>query len=537
MPSSMQRCLCRAAGVVLLVIALLVDGQGSRAQSPDASDWGHVGGDPGGQYYSHLGEINRDNVAQLEVAWSWYAGENLSGGGAPLLGFGLLYLVTPSGVLVALDPTTGLPRWRFDRYRTTAPPGNAGLQRARTLALWQSDDTGPGASCSRRVFLPTPQHRVVVLDAVSGEPCAGFSDGIAVDSEVASLVLHRGLAITLLVTGELRAFDANTGALRWALPFAQLATGLADLDTHGQLSLDAALGVVFVPGASQLAVDTATGKPRWQVRASAAAGAGAAAQPALVALNTPAGPLPAVAQATPGGELRLLRRETGTSIGRSSLLLLARGPYQPDEAWGLTVLDRGLCRRRVASLQRESSVNPSNVAIDTDRNRMIVALNDLPARLAPMLSGAQAAAGEPLLSIFGLPCVRPPWGSLMSVDLQKRTIVWQTPLGTSRDLLPAFLPSRNFGTPNLGGPMVTAGGLIFIAAASDRYLRAFDLDTGKQLWQTGLPAAGNSTPISYRAGSDQRQYVVLAAGGNLSFGNPAADRLIAFALPRAGPGR
>jgi quinoprotein glucose dehydrogenase len=530
MPSSMQRCLCRATGLFLLVLT-----QGGQAQSPDASDWGHIGGDPGGQYHSHLGQINRDNVARLEVAWTWRAGEQLSGGAAPLLAFGLLYLVTPSGVLVALDPTSGAQRWRFDRQRAAATSGNAGLQRARALALWQSDDAAPAGLCSRRVFLPTPQQRIAVLDAVSGQPCAGFTDGIPVDGDIASLVVLRGLAIVLLTAGELRAFDANTGAPRWVLPFAE--AGITGLDAHGQLSLDAASGLVFVAGASQLAVDTVTGKARWQVRASAGDRNYAATQPALLALNTPAGPLPAVAQATPGGELRLLRRETGTSIGRSSLLLVARGPYQPDDAWGLTVLDRALCRRHVVTLQRDSSVNPSNVAIDTDRNRMIVALNDLPARLAPLLSGAQPAADEPLLSIFGLPCVRPPWGSLMSVDLQKRTVVWQIPLGTSRDLLPAFLPSRNFGTPNLGGPMVTAGGLIFIAAASDNYLRAFDVDTGKELWRGALPAAGNSTPISYRAGSDQRQYVVLAAGGSESFGNPASDRLIAFALPRAQPGR
>jgi quinoprotein glucose dehydrogenase len=526
MPPRMQRRPIRLCGMLLL--ALLAQPAG--AQSPDASDWGHAGGDPGGQYYSHLNQITRDNVAELQVAWTYHAREPLAGGSVPVLAFGLLYFATPSGVLVALDPATGRERWRFDRYRNAATT----RQRARPLALWQADDAGVPADCNRRAFLPTPQDRLMVIDGATGKPCAGFSDGIPLSGEIASLVVHRGLVITLLVAGELRAFDALTGAQRWSLPLANLGAGL---DSGGQLALDAALGLVFVPGASQLAVDSATGNPAWQVPASSGERAQPAAAPALVTLNTPAGPLPVVAQPTPLGELRLLRRESGRSIGRTNLMLLPQGYYASEEAWGLTTLDRGLCRRHLTEVRRESSINPGNVAIDVERGRMIVAVNDLPVRLAPLLSGAQRAGDEPLLSIFGLPCVRPPWGSLMNVDLQKRVVVWETPLGASRLLLPAFLPSRNFGTPNVGGPMVTAGGLIFIAAAADAYLRAFDVDTGRRLWRFGLPAAGNSTPISYRAGSDQRQYVLITAGGDRRFGNPAGDQLIAFALPRAQPGR
>ncbi|MEO7775319.1 MAG: PQQ-binding-like beta-propeller repeat protein [Steroidobacteraceae bacterium] len=529
----MQRRVRGAAALLLLGLA-----RAASAQSPDASDWGHVGGDPGGQYYSHLNQITRDNVTKLERAWTFHAGEPLAGGSAPVLGFGLLYFVTPSGVLIALEPATGKERWRFARARATPQPG----RRPRTLAIWQQDENGTLAPsptaliCNRRAFLPMQQH-LMVLDASTGQPCEGFNDGIAVEGEVASLVLHRGLVITLLTGGALRAFDASTGAPRWALDLHSLAAGADGLDTHGQLSLDAALGLVFVPGASQLAVDTSTGKPAWLLRANAGETAQPAAQIALVALNTPAGPLPAVVQPTPAGELRLLHRDRGTSIGRTSLLLLARGNYSHEDAWGITLLDRALCARRITKLARASSVNPTNVAIDMDRNRMIVALNDLPVRLAPLLIGAQKAHEEPMLSIFGMPCVRPPWGSLMSVDLQKHSVVWQIPLGTSGELLPAFLPTRNFGSPNSGGPMVTAGGLIFVAATPDRYLRAFDVDTGKNLWQSTLPAAGNSTPISYRAGSDQRQYVVVTAGGNPAQGNAASDQMLAFALPRTLPGR
>jgi quinoprotein glucose dehydrogenase len=106
------------------------------------------------------------------------------------------------------------------------------------------------------------------------------------------------------------------------------------------------------------------------------------------------------------------------------------------------------------------------------------------------------------------------------------------PLGSTRDLAPFFVPSRTLGTPNLGGPIATAGGLVFIAAAMDNYLRAFDIETGKELWKGRLPAGGQATPMTYRAGAGNRQYVVIAAGGHGSLGTEQGDYVVAFALPR-----
>src|SRR5467141_2375179 len=91
---------------------------------------------------------------------------------------------------------------------------------------------------------------------------------------------------------------------------------------------------------------------------------------------------------------------------------------------------------------------------------------------------------------FGLPCNAPPWGTVAAVDLFSGRKVWDVPLGS-------FIPGMNTGTITLGGPMVTAGGLVFTAAALDNYLRAFDVETGKELWKYELPAGGQATPMTY----------------------------------------
>jgi len=135
-----------------------------------------------------------------------------------------------------------------------------------------------------------------------------------------------------------------------------------------------------------------------------------------------------------------------------------------------------------------------------------------------------------LRSPSGLPCNPPPWGSLIAVDLSRGAIRWNVPLGTTADLLPGGTPLIH-GVPNLGGSIITAGGLVFVAAAMDNYLRAFDIDTGDELWKGRLPAGGQATPMTYRVSAAGKQFVVIAAGGHGKLGTKLGDSVVAFALP------
>lgn len=140
---------------------------------------------------------------------------------------------------------------------------------------------------------------------------------------------------------------------------------------------------------------------------------------------------------------------------------------------------------------------------------------------------------KPWLNVLGIPCTRPPWGQMQAIDLLTKKIVWQRPIGTTRDMGPFGLRAP-FGLPtgvfSMGGSIATRSGLVFLAATTDQYLRAFDGKTGATLWEFHLPAGGNATPLTY-LGKDGRQYVVIAAGGHGGIQSRNGDQVIAFALP------
>jgi quinoprotein glucose dehydrogenase len=159
--------------------------------------------------------------------------------------------------------------------------------------------------------------------------------------------------------------------------------------------------------------------------------------------------------------------------------------------------------------------------------------------LAPVTAGAPAQKSESgaaapqfshtgynrFLDPEGYPAVKPPWGTLAAIDLNKGEIKWQRTLGEVPELSARGLPPT--GTENYGGPVVTAGGLIFIAATKDEKIRAIAADTGERLWETSLPAGGYATPATYAVGG--RQYLVIAAGGG-KMGTKSGDAYVAFAL-------
>ncbi len=139
---------------------------------------------------------------------------------------------------------------------------------------------------------------------------------------------------------------------------------------------------------------------------------------------------------------------------------------------------------------------------------------------------------NPFLSPFGLPCKQPAWGYISALDLKTNEVVWKKRIGTPRDSLPFSLPFPlpfNLGMPMLGGPISTAGNVLFVGATADNYLRAYNMTNGEKLWEGRLPAGGQATPMTYEVNG--KQYVVISAGGHGSFGTKMGDYIVAFALP------
>lgn len=245
---------------------------------------------------------------------------------------------------------------------------------------------------------------------------------------------------------------------------------------------------------------------------------------------------------------------------------LVPNTLDPDRAFGITVWDKLSCRKQIASLRAEGLFTPPSLqgslalpfaggganwgstAFDPSRNLLLVNMSNVAqyvrltrktsdersvyaikddAEYAPMEGAPYSMSRALLVSPLGLPCSPPPWGVLVGVDLASGEIVWRKTLGTTEDLAPASL-AFDFGTPNFGGPIVTASGLVFIGAAMDDYLRAFSAETGEELWKGRLPAGGQATPMTYEFKG--RQYVVIAAGGHSSAGTNIGESIVAFAL-------
>ena len=320
------------------------------------------------------------------------------------------------------------------------------------------------------------------------------------------------------------------------------------------------------------------------------------AQPSLITIRKDGRDIPALAQPTKMGFLYLLHRETGEPIfpveerpvPQSDVPGEKSWPTQPfptiprplvpttlsgDNAWGLTPWDQGECRKLIERYRNDGIFTPSSLegtiqypgviggtnwgsaAFDPDRRWVILNTTRLPS-VTGLIPRETLESGQPdvpdsatisqmsgtpyglfrvpaLLSPLELPCTKPPWGALLAVDTATGEVKWDVPLGTVQDLAPVPLPIR-WGTPNLGGPMVTDGGLIFIGAAMDNYLRAFDVETGRELWKGRLPAGGQATPMTYRSTENGRQFVVIAAGGHGRLGTDIGDSVVAFALPDSG---
>jgi len=640
----------------ILVLGSLVSLIFSAAR-PAGSDWPVYGHDPGGQRYSPLATINRQNVGSLKIAWTFRTGDAYrpphgkptAFEATPLYIKDTLYLSTPLGRVIALDPLTGKLRWSYD----SKVPKDKGFGdfANRGVSAWLS----PGGQL--KLFLATIDGRLIAIDAATGKPSASFGQNGEID-------LRQGLRIppdpkrfadyeetsppavvgnTVIVgsaiadnnktdqpSGEVRGFDASSGRLKWSWdPIPQSPT-LAGGDSWRNSSAgrtgaanawsiivaDPLRGLAFVPTGSAspdyyggqrpgdnrfsdslVALRAETGEFVWafQTVHHDLWDYDVASPAVLFDVRRNGKTIPAVGVGSKTGHFYILHRETGEplfpveerAVPESDVPGELSSPTQPfptaprplaPESLDPNAIqgpepDRSWCRERIASLRSQgiftppslqgSLIIPGNVggmswsgaAYDPTEHLLIIPVNNFAAevRLIPRAEfDRQEAAGsrEPsggwefarqlgtpyglarrfLRSPSGVPCTPPPFGTLNAIDSDTAEFRWSVPLGQIPSLGGAPPAPPAWGSVSLGGPIVTAGGLVFVAGTLDPAIRAFDVRTGRELWKADLPTSARSMPMTFRA-PNGKQYVVISAGGHgIPGGPPLGDYVIAFSF-------
>ncbi len=344
---------------------------------------------------------------------------------------------------------------------------------------------------------------------------------------------------------------------------------------------------------SIVALDVNTGQDRWvkQFVHHDLWDMDVPAQPVLLDITKPDGQtVPALVGPTKQGDIYVLDRRNGDPIlavteepapsgaipedfsaptQPTSALSFKPEPLQEKNMWGVSMFDQLACRIKFHQLNYKGRYTPpslngtlvypgnfgtfnwGSVAVDPERQVMFGMPTYLAftSQLVPRAQIPQKGQDEkgseqglnrndgapygvlmgPFLSPIGIPCQAPPWGYVAGADLRTGKIAYKHKNGTVRDMTPLPLPFK-VGVPGIGGPMITKGGVAFLGAAVDDYLRAYDLTSGKQLWEARLPAGGQATPMTY-ALDDGKQYVVIVAGGHGSVGTKPGDYVIAYKLP------
>jgi quinoprotein glucose dehydrogenase len=426
----------------------------------------------------------------------------------------------PSGVVRAFDARTGALRWKWEPLA----PNDADSAKPSAGKVWR---TGAGNAWS--VMVVDPERDLIFVPTGSASPDYYGGMRLGDDKWADSVVALR----------------AKTGELVWG--FQLVHHDLWDYDS--------------------------------------------ASPPLLATLQHAGKSVAVVIQGNKTGFLYVLNRDTGVPVfpvqerpvPQSDVPGEVTSPTQPfplappalvpqklsaDDAWGITPTDRDDCRERIKGLRNDGLFTPpslqgslsepgnvggmnwSGYAFDPRNSLLLVNTNDLPAEMGLVAADKYwDAAGKSsdleytqqygapygmfraflFAKAHHLPCAPPPWGTLTAVDMAQGTIRWQVPLGSIAPAKP-IVPA---GAPSLGGPIVTAGGLVFIAGTMiDPEIRAFDVDTGKEIWKFQLPTSGAATPMTYQVRPGGKQYLVIAAGGHSKVTEEKqSDEIVAFTLP------
>ena len=444
----------------------------------------------------------------------------------------------PSGVIQGFDAVTGELRWAWDMMhpdRNGLPP--EGQEYARgTPNMWT---IASGDEALGLVYLPMGNSAVDYWSGSRSPQENAFSTSLV-------------------------ALDVTTGRPRWR--FQTVRRDVWDYDLGAQATLvdfpsaAGAIPALILPSKQGdiYVLDRRTGQPLFPVQERAVPRTGVEPQ-----LRSPTQPF-------------------------SSYHSLAFPALKESDMWGMSPIDQMICRIQFKRAAYDGPYTPptadkrfvqypgynggtdwGGIAVDPVRGVIVANYNDMPnynrlvpreeaerkgfpaprgeesARGGDMGEGGHGSqdpqAGTPYaiavnpgwrLPLTGLLCKRPPYGGIRAIDMRTGRTIWDRPFGTARRNGPWGIPSMlpvNIGTPNNGGAVVTAGGLIFIAAATDNLIRAIDIRTGETLWQDTLPAGGQATPSVYEVNG--KQYLVIMAGGHHFMETPIGDALVAYALP------
>jgi quinoprotein glucose dehydrogenase len=251
----------------------------------------------------------------------------------------------------------------------------------------------------------------------------------------------------------------------------------------------------------------------------------------------------------------------------NSIATFAQQTLDRESLFGITPVGRSWCQKQFDTMRYDGLYTPPSeqgsllypsalgggnwggAAFHPESNLLIIKASNLATRLKlvpkpegddeqesvdyltrPLKGTPYNIEGEVFVAPSGVPCTPPPWGTLTAIDMDSGKQQWQVPLGQVKRF--GIKALEAWGSPNIGGPIVTAGDLIFVAAALDESIRALDINTGEKLWQSDLPVSGTAVPMTYM-GSDGRQFVVIAAGGTDRAETGAYDAIKAYALPKA----